>query len=703
MRWIYLYFLILLGLNNFISAQNLSADSLLRFYINKSDSIASQNTRQALEFSKMAYEIAKTKSDSNFITSISLQMAELYKRLAIMDSAKLYIYSAFAIAKQNNNYDELIKAYIALGELNRAMYHADTADVYIRSALNLSFENKIYRYLPEAYNRMAAIYFEKYFNKNLSPDTNYFYKSINYVDSSFYYAEITNDSSLNISNYNILGACYSSMKNYEKSNYYLKLAKLYAERTGAYNELPVIYKNIGKNYLITKQYTKAIETGIMAAKLADKMELQELSYFAYKIVYSAYFNTGNYKKALEYHLKVDSISELSLKKNSDRRLKEFKAEYETRESKIRLKNQALRIKYQTVVIVIVLIIFLITLVMVILIYKQGKKIKKVNTELSKRNARISELVGFQRDMTSMLVHDLKNPLDIIINCEAGTEPVKQLEKVKKIGKQMVHMVLNILDINRYEDIDLSLNKSRFLFSSVVDEAIADIDYVAGKKNINIQKNLDTDYLILGDKELIKRVMVNLLTNAIKFSHFEGKVEIKTSLCCPGFISVSVIDYGVGIRKDKLNSIFDKYVQVDYRKSGSIVSSGLGLAFCKLAVEAHGGTIKAQSEKGVQTVFSFTLPVLEQTQLHSKKEKNKQKTEFSNKEINYLNEFIEKYKEISIFDVISLRKLTNEIDESYSENIRKAKKKIEKIIYNCDEASYEKLISGKLFYKNSNHA
>ena len=290
MRWVYLYFLILLGLNNFISAQNLSADSLLRFYINKSDSIASQNTRQALEFSKMAYKIAKTKSDSNLITSISLQMAELYKRLAIMDSAKLYIYSAFAIAKQNNNYDELIKAYIALGELNRAMYHADTADVYIRSALNLSFENKIYKYLPEAYNRMAAIYFEKYFNKNLSPDTNYFYKSINYVDSSFYYAEITNDSSINISNYNILGACYSSLKNYNKSNYYLNLAKLYAERTGAYNELPVIYKNIGKNYLTTKQYTKAIKTGIMAAKLADKLEIQELSYFAYKLVYSEYLN-----------------------------------------------------------------------------------------------------------------------------------------------------------------------------------------------------------------------------------------------------------------------------------------------------------------------------------------------------------------------------------------------------------------------------
>ncbi len=703
MKWVYLHFFILWGLNNFVSAQNLSADSLIRFYIYKSDSIESKDTRQALEFSKMAYEIAKTKSDSIFITSISLQMAELYKRLAVMDSAKLYIYSAFDIAKHNNNYDKLIKAYIALGELNRAMYHADTADVYIRSALNLSFENKIYRYLPEAYNRMAAIFFEKYFNKNLSPDTNYFYKSINYVDSSFYYAEITNDSSFNISNYNILGASYSSLKNYKKSNYYLNLAKLYAERTNSYNELPVIYKNIGENYLAAKQYSKAIQTGIRAAKLADKLELQELSYFAYKLVYSAYFNIGNYKKALEYHLKVDSISELSLKKNSDRRLKEFKAEYETRESKIRLKNQAQSIKYQRIVIIIVFAVFLITLILVFFIYKQGKKIKKANVELSKRNARISELIGFQRDMTSMLVHDLKNPLDIIINCEAGTEPQKQLEKVKKIGRQMVHMVLNILDINRYEDIGLSLNKSRFLFSSVVDEAIADIDYVAGKKNINVQKKFDADYLVLGDKELLKRVMVNLLTNAIKFSHFEEKVEIEANLCCSEFISVSVIDYGVGIRKDKLSSIFDKYVQVDYRKSGSMVSSGLGLAFCKLAVEAHDGTIKAQSEKGIKTVFSFTLPVLEQTQLHSKKEKNVQKTEFSDKEINYLNKFIEEYKEISIFDVISLRKLTNEIDESFSENICKAKKKIEKIIYNCDEPSYEKLISGKLFYKNSNHA
>jgi len=684
-----------------LTAQIVKKDSI-QLFITKSDSLVTINSRQAIKYAEKAYEIAVAERDSFYIVNSALELANLYKNIALMDTAKFYIYNALEIAKKSKDFANLIKAYIAIGELNRAMYHSEVADEYIRSALNISFEKGILNDLAYAYNRMAAIYFEKFYNKKLLADSNYFYRAINYVDSSFYYAKMFNDSTFDISNYNILGACYSSLNDFDKSNYYLFLALEKAQKNNIRDELSIIYKNIGTNYLKNKQFKKSIEFGKKGALLADKLELQELAYFSYKLIYEAYYQSGNYKKALEYHSKVDSINEISLIKNSDRKLKEFQAEYETRERGLLLKNQTQLIENQRKILLSFSLALLVTLISGMFIFRQSKKLRKMNVELIEKNKKISQLMSFQQDMTSMLVHDLKNPLDVIININQDNSPEKQLLKVKNIGRQMVHMVLNILDVNRCEETSLSLNKTKFSLYSVIQEGIEDVEFIAAKKNIHIIKKIDSDYLMRADRELVKRIMVNLLTNAIKFSNFDGKIDIKVSHSGAGFITISVTDYGVGIKKDKLKTIFDKYTQINPQKSGSIVSSGLGLTFCKLAVEAHGGVIEAKSEAAKKTVIQFTLPFVEEKEFKETHDKAHDLL-LSLKELDYLNPFIEKYKQISIYDVVALRELTAEIDAGFSENIKTAKIIIEKIIYNCDEISYDKLINKQLFKKNDDKA
>jgi len=684
-----------------LAAQQVEKGSI-QFYINKSDSLLKSNSRQSIIYAEKAYEKALEEKDSFYIADVALKLANLYKSIAVMDTAKFYIYQALEIAKQNQNFESIIKAYITLGELNRAVYHADIADEYIRSALNISFKQGILNYLPYAYNRMAAIYFEKFYNNKLPADSNYFYQAINYVDSSFYYAKLIKSNSFDVSNYNILGACYTALNDFDKSNYFLFLALEEAQEYKLYDELPLIYKNIGSNYFKNKQYKKAVEFGQKGFLLADKLELQEISYFSYKLVYDAYYKLGDCKEALKYHLKVDSISEISLMKNSDRKLKAYKAEYETLERKLLLKHQKRLIKNQRITLFIVGIALIITLISVLFIFRQSRKLKNINLELTEKNRRISQLISFQQDMTSMLVHDLKNPLDVIININQNSSAENQLLKVKNLARQMMHMVLNILDVNRSEEVGLIINRTKFSLYSLIQDAIDEVNFLAEKKVIHIAKYFESDYLVYADKGLLKRVMINLLTNAIKFSNFEGKIDINVFNSGSKLITISVTDYGIGIKEDKLKTIFDKYVQITPQKSGSIVSSGLGLTFCKLAVEAHGGKIGIKSTKGKKTVIQFSLPFIEKKEIKIVEYKEPDLL-LNTKDIDYLNTFIKKYKQIPIYDIVALRELTSKIDAGFSENIKMAKNVIENIIYNCNEISYNKLINSQLFKKEDDKA
>jgi signal transduction histidine kinase len=110
-----------------------------------------------------------------------------------------------------------------------------------------------------------------------------------------------------------------------------------------------------------------------------------------------------------------------------------------------------------------------------------------------------------------------------------------------------------------------------------------------------------------DSEIMKRVVVNLLANAIKFSAKRDKIHVAFS-CNDSFARLMVTDSGPGIAPEYHEKIFEKFWQVDSNKHKQMHSSGLGLTFCKLAIEAHGGTIGVESELGKGAKFWFQIPV-----------------------------------------------------------------------------------------------
>lgn len=227
--------------------------------------------------------------------------------------------------------------------------------------------------------------------------------------------------------------------------------------------------------------------------------------------------------------------------------------------------------------------------------------------IKQMNQSLIELSQFKEDMTHMIVHDLKSPLNIIVNAEEIYDENLRLEMVKGSGYRMLNLVNNILDVYKYENVAFDLNIGQFKLVDVINKALNEVDFIVKNRSINlvINKNLNTD--INADKELVHRVFSNLLSNAVKFSPKSGTITIDMIVDQNNIVKVSVANEGPGIPKDRQKHIFERFGQNEKRDSGNISSTGLGLTFCEMAIEAHKGKIGVISETDTGVEFWFTLP------------------------------------------------------------------------------------------------
>jgi two-component system sensor histidine kinase GlrK len=173
------------------------------------------------------------------------------------------------------------------------------------------------------------------------------------------------------------------------------------------------------------------------------------------------------------------------------------------------------------------------------------------------------------------------------------------------------MVEQLLDINKMENENLQLNKEKTDLGLLIDDTLNEVLKRAEEKQISINfVNANGISSISIDSRLIRRVISNLVDNGIRHTPKGGQIEVasgiensKNNLC------VSVRDTGTGLDPAFHQKIFDKFEQVNFKNQGvSVGTAGLGLAFCKLAIEAHGGQIWVESEgEGKGSTFCFTIP------------------------------------------------------------------------------------------------
>ena len=233
---------------------------------------------------------------------------------------------------------------------------------------------------------------------------------------------------------------------------------------------------------------------------------------------------------------------------------------------------------------------------------------------------ISEQVVLEQmrdDLTHMIIHDLRNPLGSIMSGlqlihtafveQDSTLPVlKLLNIAKRSGQKLYLLIDSLLDLSRLESGETELNKTFVRPASLVREAIEQIHPLALGKRQNLEMHVAPDLpRMLADRNLILRVLTNLLDNATKFTPLDGRITLDVEQTGEEIL-FTVSDTGPGIPPELGQRIFDRFARLE--NAENIKGTGLGLAFCKLAVEAHGGRLWVESEMGHGSNFKFTLPL-----------------------------------------------------------------------------------------------
>jgi signal transduction histidine kinase len=221
-------------------------------------------------------------------------------------------------------------------------------------------------------------------------------------------------------------------------------------------------------------------------------------------------------------------------------------------------------------------------------------------------------------MSQMVVHDLKNPLAGIMGniqlmqMQRGQMPPGRQEELLlrslESARQMARMIQNILEVAKLEEQKMPLRREAVPIQEVAAEQVDDLMSLTARDGIRLDCDVPEDLPpVDADRGLLSRILANLLSNAFKHTPSGGRVTVSARESEES-IAVRVQDTGEGIPADLLPYIFEKFVagESEDRRRQSY-DSGLGLTFCRLAVECHGGRIGVESRPGEGTTVTFHLP------------------------------------------------------------------------------------------------
>lgn len=646
---------ILMGICNTITtAQNIIKTDSLIIVLNNSNSEL-EKAELMLSISKLYLSVAHDSVEKYAIDAIELFrknsnpekaiealfiLTDSYKYQGFIDQAISTIINHLKwIKKIESPIHEAICLRV-LGEMSRASGQFDIGLNYIDDALQILISLNDSIDIAKCLNRKAAIYYEI---KKME-------LAQKYADSSLFISKMYDDVYYIVNNLDILGAIYTSQNKYKEAlSVQFESVSLSGRMDDATSILPNVYRNIAQTYFSMGMLKNAREYAEKSYAIAEKKKIWIYMENASEMLALIYEKTGNFKKAYRYSQITkgirnnifkremsDKISELNTKYEAEKRERLIQAQHdEIIKNQLKFKQEETKRKllYSGI-----FALFVIVLLLAYIYYqkrrdnlqitKQSELIANNNTELllqkeeilsqseqlKQSNKQLIELTKFKVTMTGMLVHDLKNHLTIIIGYSQMHIDDNHWRFVNESGKSMLNLVNNILDVQKYEKTEMVINIKQQVLNETLNSSFEKVNYLLSYRN-NSFKNLVPENIIANyEHEIIDRVFVNILSNACKYSPQDGIITINSSELKNEngeFVKLSISNEGEAIPVDKIDTIFENYKQVNPKNLGVSYSTGIGLAYCKIAVNAQGGQIGVESgdKKGVS--FWFTLPAVKE--------------------------------------------------------------------------------------------
>ncbi|WP_298287328.1 tetratricopeptide repeat-containing sensor histidine kinase [uncultured Lutibacter sp.] len=534
---------------------------------------------------------------------------------------------SLSIYKKLKNDIGIANNYTDIGNLYYAQENFKVAEGYYNDAF------EIYKRIGDKFGEASSYtnlgntnIDEKNFNKGLE----FFKKSI------VLYKEIDDLAGIAIA-YNNIGDTYIKLKEFKKSKSYFSKALELANEIKDQDLRSLVLLNISDLYNNSGNFKEAIKKANESNKIANEignLEYQGLNFLNLSV---AYDGLGNFKEALNYYKKYTTSKDSLIKIDGNKKIQLFNALNKLEEKELTINNLAAeneitQLKYDNekkLIYFLIGAVVIFAFLIILFIYEQESK-KKAYNLLEFKNYQISKLnneMQEQRDVLkqmnitkdkffSIIAHDLKNPFNSIkgftellienINEYTEEKQLKFLKVVKGSTVKASSLLNNLLIWANSQSGNLKFNPQKIDLKVELANVISFLEIQAFNKDIKIANKIQDNIFLYADDNMLSTILRNLISNAIKFTQSEGRIEI-ISNTKNGFTKISIKDSGIGISEENLKNLFNIETKKSTLGTSNEQGSGLGLILCKEFVERHGGEIFVESELTLGSTFSFTLP------------------------------------------------------------------------------------------------
>jgi len=257
-----------------------------------------------------------------------------------------------------------------------------------------------------------------------------------------------------------------------------------------------------------------------------------------------------------------------------------------------------------------------------------EELQRATNQLQEANERLKAFTEVKDEFLYTVTHELRTPLtairaqaELLQDDPEMPEADRQifLDSMVKECERLTNLITHVLDLEKFDSGNQKLNRTKIDLKDVINEAVNSLRQLIQKKDIQLKLEINSALPpSFMDRDRIYQVIVNLISNAIKYCKPEKGIIIITAYVLDNDLKVNVIDNGAGISKEDASRIFEKFYQVKNQTRKKPAGSGLGLAICKNIIQMHNGKIWVQPEPSMGARFSFTLPIIRQLTIENEK-------------------------------------------------------------------------------------
>lgn len=607
-----------INFNKIINEKNDSLKCLL--LLEATDYYKFHSADTMLLFANELYNTAEKINSKKFLESACSTKSTALKFKGQYSDAIKYAQKALDINNQRNDKIGRAKILLNYADLMRQQKQFDVSERYHREGMLLSKSEKDSL-------MMARFYI----------NTGLMFTDIGKLDSAFYYYSsgiAITDKVADLRKIGITARLNLSAlvaKQGKHREMILLAQKVYEDALAEddADHISLGANNVAMGHLKLGNFEKALEYINYAEAAARKYNSPQNLLYALGNASDINAEKGDYKSAYLKALAYISLKDSLRTALYDQNLVEITTKYELQEKESLLAKHQLTIQKQSSRQRMILWISAILLMAGILIFLYLKKRQdlqrktaEVETEKAQLKAqlehaeveRLQELENVRSKFFANISHEFRTPLTLILNPaeqlikdSVKSEHKKYLHIIQRNASKLLKLVNQLLDLSKLEGGKAKLSIELFDLKKFCNAICGLFDSLAVHQGIEMTLEFPEDELIVWfDKDVVEKILVNLLSNAFKFTPSGGEIHIKVSRVSKDEIEIAVRDTGIGIPKENMENLFDRFLS--FSDSDLQRSSGIGLSLVHELVQLHKGHIEVQSESGVGSVFTIIIPV-----------------------------------------------------------------------------------------------